>query len=299
MSALISQDPATKTSLQDELHMVKGMMQEYPKCYWLWNHRRWCLEELSRDHMADWDYELALVLKVLERDSRNFHGWHYRRYVVAEIEREQHEKFTDAEETAVADLKLYFAEYRYATFKIEKNISNFSAWHNRAKLIPRIFQLLENFTNFEALAEYRSTADLFRSPLALLHYELGLVKTGMFMDAADTSVWLFMRWLLTDDIFVADLKKSSEETYLQILEQQLLAVKELNELEKEDSPNNADDVGCVKMMVFIKALINQQNSHDNLQDPEIREHLALLAKIDPIRKGRFMDQMTGSSPLTF
>lgn len=297
-SQLISEDPSVKADLLGEdLNMIKGMMRQYPKCYWIWNHRRWCLEVLSQDHMANWSYELGLVLKVLEMDSRNFHGWHYRRYVVGSIEREQNEKFVDESKSRAADLKLYLAEYKYATMKIEKNISNFSAWHSRSKLIPKVFELLKGYDKFSELDEFRLTAIMFQSPVTLLRYELELVKTGMFMDAADTSVWLFMQWLLTEDIFVRELKSSSRETYLEILQQQLDNVQELNTLEKEDSPTNSDNVGCVKMIIFIRALINQQTNKERTIDDEIVRYLSMLVHLDPLRKGHYLDQLNGVSSL--
>lgn len=295
---LISNDPTKKAGLLGEdLDMIKAMMKQYPKCYWIWNHRRWCLEELSQDHLANWAYELELVLKVLEMDSRNFHGWHYRRYVVGSIEREQQEKLVDKNKLKIADLKLYLKEYKYATSKIEKNISNFSAWHNRSKLIPKIFEMLHNFEDFPNLDEYSLTAILFQSPVALLRFELDLVKTGMFMDAADTSVWLFMQWLLTEDLFVSELKKTSHETYLKILQQQLENVQELNTLEKEDSPNNLDNVGCVKMIIFIRALINKQKDRDYIVDDQIVKYLSTLVELDPLRKSHYLDQLNKVSPI--
>ena len=52
------------------------------------------------------------------------HGWEYRRYVVASIER-------------LRGVSLAESEFNYTTTKTN-NISNFSAWHNRANLIPRL-----------------------------------------------------------------------------------------------------------------------------------------------------------------
>lgn len=296
-SHLISVDPTTKAILLGEdLQMVKAMMREYPKCYWIWNHRRWCLEELAKDHEADWKYELGLVLKVLELDCRNFHGWHYRRYVVSSIERELSEQICEID-AQTSDLKLYLSEFVYATKKIENNISNFSAWHSRSKLIPKIFEKLKLYTEYDDLSEFSSTAELFQSPVKLLYYELDLVKTGMFMDASDTSVWLYMQWLLTDDLFVNELKVSSKEAYMQILEKQFANVRELNELEKEDSMKNEDNVGCLKMMIFIKALINSQKFELPILDEEIQQYLKTLVNLDPLRKGHYCDQLAGSSPL--
>ena len=52
------------------------------------------------------------------------HGWEYRRYVIANIEKTK-------------GVSLAKSEFDYTTTKTN-NISNFSAWHNRANLIPRL-----------------------------------------------------------------------------------------------------------------------------------------------------------------
>src|SRR5271163_4483113 len=51
-----------------ELHFLFLRLREYPKCYWIWLYRKWCLEVCPD---ADWDTELKLVTKMLEVDSRN------------------------------------------------------------------------------------------------------------------------------------------------------------------------------------------------------------------------------------
>jgi len=54
--------------LTQELHFLFLRLREYPKCYWIWLYRQWCLE-VHPD--ADWDTELKLVTRMLEADSRN------------------------------------------------------------------------------------------------------------------------------------------------------------------------------------------------------------------------------------
>ncbi|KAF9898532.1 Rab geranylgeranyltransferase, partial [Linnemannia zychae] len=51
-----------------ELEFVQENLKLNPKSYWMWNHRRWCLENMSRPR---WDKELAMVGKFLEMDARN------------------------------------------------------------------------------------------------------------------------------------------------------------------------------------------------------------------------------------
>ena len=64
---------------------------------------------------------------MLTRDNRNFHGWAYRRKVISELEC-----------STLHGHSLVEAEFAYATKMIKASLSNFSAWHNRSKLIPRV-----------------------------------------------------------------------------------------------------------------------------------------------------------------
>jgi geranylgeranyl transferase type-2 subunit alpha len=74
-----------------------------------------------------WEEELTLVGKMLTRDSRNFMGWGYRRTIVASLESK-----------ALNGSSMTTAEFDYTTKMISLNLSNFSAWHNRIKLILSI-----------------------------------------------------------------------------------------------------------------------------------------------------------------
>lgn len=63
--------------------MTMSALKSHPKVYWIWNHRRWCLEHMpdgpGQDgdpdfqgwKQAAWDTELFVVEKMLDADSRN------------------------------------------------------------------------------------------------------------------------------------------------------------------------------------------------------------------------------------
>jgi len=62
--------------------MTMAALREHPKVYWIWNHRRWCLENVPDGPVVDgkpslqwrkanWQKELAVVEKMLDADARN------------------------------------------------------------------------------------------------------------------------------------------------------------------------------------------------------------------------------------
>jgi len=124
--------------VSSDLDFLFPLLRKFPKCYWIWNYRLWLLEESSKllptiDARQLWQQELSFASKMLSMDNRNFHGWGYRRTVVAALE-------NDSLHADGANHSMTEEEFKYTTRMIESNLSNFSAWHNRSKLIPRLLE---------------------------------------------------------------------------------------------------------------------------------------------------------------
>ena len=101
----------------------------------------------------------------LKNDERNFHCWDYRRFVVSHSNNIQ-----DSEEK----------ELEFSYNKI-MNISNYSAWHYRSKLLPAVYP---NETLSISLNDPRGKN------------ELELVQNAVYTDPGDSSAWFYYRWLL-------------------------------------------------------------------------------------------------------
>lgn len=269
----VSDKSSFASLLHSDLPLLLGLLRRFPKCYWIWLHRKWCLLQLVELGQVDWQYEFDTIQKLLQLDARNFHGWEYRRFVVAHIE-----GIDPPQSRVVARCML---ELEYTTSKINNNISNYSAWHNRSRLISQLFLL-------------PGVPPPFSCPYQTLVSELAMIKTGMYMDSDDSLVWLYMQWLLTNPIFVGPLKSgSSPQDYQSILRQQLDDVEELNQLEREEHPQNLDHCWCLKTIVFIKSLLAKEVGSSPSESRRLREdiatHLAALKVIDPLRRGKYED----------
>ena len=71
--------------------MTTTALKVYPKVYWIWNHRRWCLEHIpEKPDLADtrawkrstWERELFIVERMLDADSRNCMSIHSCRMLI-------------------------------------------------------------------------------------------------------------------------------------------------------------------------------------------------------------------------
>ena len=68
---------------------------------------------------------------MLNLDSRNFHGWGYRKTVTQALE-------SDDFLSKGLTTNMTKPEFEYTTKMINSNLSNFSAWHRRSKLIIKL-----------------------------------------------------------------------------------------------------------------------------------------------------------------
>ncbi|KAF3910569.1 hypothetical protein ABW21_db0202349 [Orbilia brochopaga] len=277
-----------------ELGFLIPLLQSYPKCYWIWNYRifllQTCSEQLDvQTALGVWKGEMKLVDKMLGRDARNFHGWGYRRGVVQEIERLQGsisggEGQTEGEGNNGADAgSLVEEEFAYTTAMYQKNLSNFSAWHNRSKLIPRLLD--ERGANFE---ERRTFLD----------GELGIMQEALFTDPYDQSLQLYNHWLISStcspassaDSQTGEIVRLTQSQQLEILNRTLAWMKELLEEEPE----------CrllLEELIFVSGLLRDavagtgsidEVSVDDIKS-DMRSWLDKLMIVDPMRLGRWQE----------
>ncbi|KAI4094235.1 MAG: hypothetical protein LQ344_002314 [Seirophora lacunosa] len=112
---------AVRRYILDDLAFLLPLLRKFPKCYWIWNYRLWLLDEASLRLLPVsayeiWQKELSLVGKMLTLDSRNFHGWGYRRKVVSTLEKLS--KATNPSSGSMTEV-----EFNYTTKMIENNLS--------------------------------------------------------------------------------------------------------------------------------------------------------------------------------
>jgi geranylgeranyl transferase type-2 subunit alpha len=149
------------------------------------------------------------------------------------------------------------AELAYTTKKIEANFSNFSAWHQRTKVLGSLW----------------ASGEVDRS--SSLQKEFELVQNAMFTLPEDQSAWLYHRWLIGsgDD-------KATLEREIDVIQTLL-----------DEQP---DSKWCMESLVTYKLLLLKNHLPTDSQERidvtnQCLKLLRELEEADPMRRQRYRD----------
>ncbi|KAJ2092324.1 Rab geranylgeranyltransferase [Coemansia sp. RSA 986] len=235
--------------LEKELAFLLEIILKNIKSYWMWFHRVWALVSLP---MPAWERELALVAKMLSHDARNYHGWDYRRFVVARL-KESLDTETQRDEVDAR-------EFAFTTEQINKDCANHSAWHNRTKLLPAIMR--------------KAGGDAEQQ--AVLKKEFYMILNAIYTDPDDQNGWLYYDWLL-------DTQKDEHEK-IKLLQDKVAAIRELLDLEEDSKRPMIELVGTLVALESIAP-----NLVSNEEKKKCLATLQRLEKIDTYHVGRYRD----------
>lgn len=284
--------------IQEDLEFLIPLLTKFPKCYWIWNHRSWLLHQAykfleSKIALEIWRAELQLVGKMLHRDSRNFHGWSYRRGVVREIEKLGDKTRTGRDLSVVKETvqeegtSLVESEFAYTTKMITLNLSNFSAWHNRSRLIPLLL------TSRNAGSTQRR--ELFDS-------ELAFIKDALFTDPYDQSLWYYHEFLMSTLVAsnagksqtlnaTGEYSKTGSNEWITFTnhDREEYLSKELEEI--GELLDDTDDCKWIyqHLLLYSKEYMNVGEGTNRASTREMRLWLDKLRALDPLRLRRWQD----------
>ncbi len=274
-------------TISDELSFLLPLMRKYPKCYWIWNYRLWLLEQSTHCLPAVagrqlWQQELALASKMLSLDSRNFHGWGYRRTVVNALE--SPELQTDGSASTLTE-----QEFDYTTKMINTNLSNFSAWHTRSKLIPKLLteKQADKVARRKFLDEGTKPLALYQSlPLLTYSSELELIQRALWAGSEDQSLWFYHQNLMStfDPKYAAD----SMAPDLSEEERSVYVTQEIGRL--QEMLDGAEDCKWIyQSLISLSILHKSLRSRWPVVLSEIGHWVDELTELDPLRAKRWAD----------
>ncbi|KAL9045190.1 MAG: hypothetical protein Q9214_001733 [Letrouitia sp. 1 TL-2023] len=244
--------------MSSDLALFIPLLRKFPKCYWIWGYRLWILSKSKEllppaEAYTFWQKELGLVGKMLTLDSRNFHGWGYRRKIVVALE-----SFSPGD--VHGNESMVEEEFAYTTRMIESNLSNFSAWHRRSKLIPQLLSKRQTTGN-----EKRNFLD---------------------QDSKDQSLWFYHQYLMSSFdptrpayVITPDLAPGERETYLK---------KQVDDL--QEMLDGAENCKWIYQRLLELSLIYHVSSGRWLvAEDQIRSWVSNLITLDPMRRRRWAD----------
>ncbi|TCD61418.1 Rab geranylgeranyltransferase [Steccherinum ochraceum] len=245
-----SSEPSKVNSmLNDDLELTFELLKQHPKIYWIWTHRRWCLEHVPDGptdddpkgwKTANWKKELFVVEKMLNADARNFHAWNYRRYILASMDNPPPQT----------------SELAYTTKKIEANFSNFSAWHQRSKVLQSLWD--------EGKIDERSSREA----------DFELVRNAMYTDPDDQSVWMYHAWLI------------GSGNDLPLLRREIQSIQELLD-EQPDSKWCMESIVRYKKLILRNHASSLSAEEQEKLRSDCSSLLVTLEDIDPLRRQRY------------
>jgi geranylgeranyl transferase type-2 subunit alpha len=90
-------------------------------------------------------------------------------------------------------------EFEFTTEKVNDNFSNYSAWHQRSKIIPEMFA-----ENKSALQEALTNGIHYFNKKSAVFFclpkELDLVANAFYVEPNDSSAWFYHQWLIEQSI---------------------------------------------------------------------------------------------------
>ena len=215
---------------------------------------------------------------MLTQDSRNFLAWGYRRTVVSSIEKfaapqvpVEVERPATVQEAILPNTSMAQSEFEYTTQMINSDLSNFSAWHHRSRVLPRLL--------------HEKNAD-DKTRQKFLDDELSLVERALYTGDNDQSPWFYHQYLMcTFDEHCAsrsmapDLSREERLQYVQ------------DEIEKVmDMLDGAEDnkwiyLSLIQMVILYKNISERWPE----QAKFAKEWVGRLRELDPLRSGRWQD----------
>lgn len=188
-----------------ELEFTTRALQRHPKAYPAWQHRFWLLDSGAIDigvsqavRTKAIQGEEFLSALMLSKDGRNFHGWAHRMRV---------RSIKDSQNTSAEEATLR-KELEFVEDKINEDFANYSAWHHRSALLPKIYRA---------------------GPQSFLSKELHFVRQAFYTEPEVQSAWFYHRWLLGG----APARGKKAVIDNDLLEDELVACEELIAIEPE------------------------------------------------------------------
>ncbi|PWN17790.1 protein prenylyltransferase [Microstroma glucosiphilum] len=200
------------TRLRRELQWMEDLARGNMKSYQVWQHRRLILCAIESPSREVLEAELDFIGSVLSRDSKNYHTWAYRQWVLAHFAgMPQEEEETSASAGSAGKLpELWQAELPYTDKLLAQDARNNSAWNHRFFIIfgsrrgavfgPEAIGLqlaMESRTNGWTSGDTASAGKEEENLRQCIESEVNYIKRSLSLIPNNASSWTYLRGILS------------------------------------------------------------------------------------------------------
>eukprot|EP00948_MAST-09A_sp_MAST-9A-sp1_P000717 g717.t1 len=197
----VTSNPPQEINITVELGLSEAVLaRRDPKNYNAWHHRRWAFELCVKEKLLApeaikelLNEEIRLCETFLMKDERNFHCWRHLRCIVTLLEdygvnletlpAENEGKKVHQDSITKLDRETKEYQLDFSLNCIQRNFSNYSAWHHRTIYLQKTLQQEEQKKNKDSM-------------LTMAKHELGLVRNAIFTEPDDQSAWFYHHWIV-------------------------------------------------------------------------------------------------------
>ncbi|PPQ79078.1 hypothetical protein CVT25_002303 [Psilocybe cyanescens] len=250
--------PSSHPLLTAEVELMDELAVLFLKTYQVWHHRR-LLVQITREPQR----ELAFIKKGLEADSKNYHTWSYRQWILGFFGGKGSISKDGDEEI---DEDLWASELDFVDVLLANDVRNNSAWHHR-------------FFVVWACGVREGEEDRDR----VLKRELIYSKQSISLAPSNPSAWNYLRGILTHTHTPFPLVSTFAQAYAYPRDPQASdKQREIVDLENP-LPSDTAELPCAEAMEFLADAWESEGGQDKIE-AAVKMWTSLANERDVMRK---------------
>ena len=237
---------------------------QFLKTYQVWHHRR-LLVSLTKQPSR----ELALIKRSLEVDSKNYHTWSYRQWLLSSFygARENgREQDDDVRGETIEAGEVWDAELDFVDTMLAQDVRNNSAWHHRFFVVFHSGGT-ENEAEKERIFKRELMLVTFFLSTTIIHsVHTSYAKQSISLAPSNPSAWNYLRGILTHT-------GTPFVTVEVFVKPYTLAANFASDAEKRDivdldnpPPSAEADLPCIQAMEFLADIFETQGASELEKD---------------------------------
>lgn len=276
LALLPTPPPSSHPLLTQEVELMDELAVTFLKTYQVWHHRR-LLVQLTREPMK----ELAFIKKGLKADTKNYHTWSYRQWILGFFGGNGLSQDGDEE----ADEDLWVGELDFVDTLLAEDVRNNSAWHHRFFVVWGCGVRVGEEDRNRVLQRELMCVFFIRWPFTFnsIYWQNSYVKQNISLAPSNPSAWNYLRGILAHNKSPLSLLVTFARPYAVSRDSTPSdAPKDIVDLENPP-PSETAELPCTEAMEFLADAYEADGGQGKTEEA-VKIWLSLANEHDTIRK---------------